>query len=54
MNFNAHDLICRDKVGKETKAFESLKAELQKGFAAPDSEYMELNADDIIARNNDR
>lgn len=46
------DLIRRDKARKETKAFESLKAELQKGFAAPDSEYMVLNADDIIARNN--
>jgi len=46
------DLIRRDKTQKEAKAFESLKAELQKGFAAPDSQYLELNAKDIISRNN--
>ena len=46
------DLIRRDKARKETKAFELLKAELQKSFAAPNSEYIELSAHDIIARNN--
>lgn len=47
-------LICRDKVRKEMKAFEALKTELQKSFAAPDSEYIEFNAGDIIARNKER
>ncbi len=46
------DLIRRDKARKESKAFESLKAELQKSFAVSDSEYVSLSANDIIARNN--
>lgn len=45
------DLIRRDKASKEAQAFELLKSELQLSFAAPDSEYMPLNHDDIIARN---
>ena len=44
------DLIRKDKTDKEKVAFETLKAELQKGFSSPDSEYIELSADDIIAR----
>ena len=44
------DLIRRDKFNKEQVAFETLKAELQKAFSSPDSEYVELSADDIIAR----
>lgn len=44
------DLIRKDKAAKEQLAFETLKAELQKAFSAPDSEYGELSADYIIAR----
>jgi len=45
------DLIRRDKAQKEANAFESLKAELQKGFSAPDNQYIALDANDIISRN---
>ena len=44
------DLIRQDKAHKEQLAFDTLKAELQKAFAAPDGNYIELSADDIIAR----
>ena len=44
-------LIRHDMQKKEQLVFESLKAELQKAFAAPDSQYIELSADDIISRN---
>ena len=44
------DLIRQDKARKEQLAFDTLKAELQKAFAAPDGDYIELSADDIIAR----
>lgn len=37
---------------KDQLAFETLKAELQKAFAVPDCEYIELSSDDIINRNN--
>lgn len=45
------DLIRRDKERAENDAFERLKAELQHAFAAPDSSFIPLTADDIIARN---
>lgn len=45
------DLIRRDKERLETQAFERLKAELQRAFAAPRSAYKRVKADDVIKRN---
>lgn len=45
------DLIRRDKERAEGEAFNRLKAELARGFAAPDSTYHRLDADTVIARN---
>ncbi len=45
------DLIRRDKERMERQAFERLKAELTRAFAAPDSSYGPLSAADVIARN---
>jgi antitoxin ParD1/3/4 len=45
------DLIRRDKERTEQAAFERLKVELARGFAAPESSYETLTAADIIARN---
>ncbi|WP_332680998.1 ribbon-helix-helix domain-containing protein [Bosea sp. (in: a-proteobacteria)] len=45
------DLIRRDKERAEGQAFERLKAELQRAFAAPDSAYRPLSAAEVIARN---
>ena len=45
------DLIRRDKQEAEELAFERLKAELQRAFAAPDSRYHRLTAADVIKRN---
>lgn len=45
------DLIRRDKERAEHERFERLKAELGHAFAAPDSSYESLTANDIIARN---
>tara|TARA_R110002073_G_scaffold38749_4_gene110925 strand:- start:44 stop:310 length:267 start_codon:yes stop_codon:yes gene_type:complete len=45
------DLIRRDKERAEAAAFDRLKAELKQAFAAPDSAYSTLTADDIYARN---
>lgn len=45
------DLIRRDKQRVEREAFERLKGELQRAFAAPDSAYAPLSADAVIARN---
>ncbi len=45
------DLIRRDMSRADTEAFERLKAELAQAFSAPDSQYQELSADDVIARN---
>jgi Arc/MetJ-type ribon-helix-helix transcriptional regulator len=44
-------LIRKDKREAEGHAFERLKAELQRSFAAPDSEYHHLTATDVIKRN---
>lgn len=44
------DLIRRDKERVEQEAFEALKAELQRAFAAPDSRYKPFDADDFLAR----
>ena len=43
------DLIRRDKAQVELKAFETLKAELKLAFSAPESDYIELSADDILS-----
>jgi len=45
------DLIRRDKARTEAQAFDRLKAELALAFAAPESSYRTLTAEDIIARN---
>ena len=45
------DLIRRDKQNADREAFEKLRAELQRAFAAPDSAYRPLTAEEIIARN---
>lgn len=44
------DLIRRDKVRLEEEAFEALKAELQRAFAAPDSEAKPLDRDEALER----
>ena len=48
------DLIRRDKARVETEAFDRLKAELQRAFAAPDDTYVRLDADTVIERNRRR
>lgn len=48
------DLIRKDKREAEEHAFERLKAELQRAFASPDSEYHRLTAADVIKRNRAR
>ena len=45
------DLIRRDKERSEREAFDRLKAELARAFAAPDDSYHPLSAADVIARN---
>jgi antitoxin ParD1/3/4 len=45
------DLIRRDKARVEAEAFERLKAELTRAFAAPDDAYETLDADAVIRRN---
>ena len=45
------DLIRRDKERSEREAYERLKAELVRSFAAPDASYHPLSASDVIARN---
>lgn len=48
------DLIRRDKERSERAAYERLKAELVRAFAAPDSSFRPLSAADVIARNRAR
>ena len=48
------DLIRRDKTRSEREAFDRLKAELQRAFAAPDDTYHALSAADVISRNRAR
>ena len=45
------DLIRRDKDRREQQVFERLKAELALAFAAPESSYIALTAQDVINRN---
>ena len=44
-------LIRRDKERSEREAFDRLKAELARAFAAPDASFHPLSASDVIARN---
>ena len=45
------DLIRRDKERAEREAFDRLKAELTRAFAAPEDSYRPLTAAEVIARN---
>jgi putative addiction module CopG family antidote len=45
------DLIRRDKDRAEREAFDRLKAELTRAFAAPEESYRPLTAAEVIARN---
>lgn len=45
------DLIRRDKERSEQEAFDRLKAELTRAFAAPETSYKPLRAAEVIARN---
>ncbi len=45
------DLIRRDKERVEQEAFDRLKAELTRSFAAPEESYQPLTAAEVIARN---
>lgn len=44
------DLIRRDLERVEEERFVALKAELQRAFATPDSEFVEVSASDVIQR----
>jgi len=44
------DLIRRDKERTEQEAFDRLKAELTRAFAAPEESYRPLSAADVIGR----
>ena len=45
------DLIRRDKERVENEAFERLKAELQLAFSAPDSAFVTVTLEEVLARN---
>ena len=45
------DLIRRDKERVEAEAFNRLKAELTRAFAAPEETFKPLTAAEVIARN---
>ncbi|GGB63335.1 hypothetical protein GCM10011316_38980 [Roseibium aquae] len=45
------DLIRRDEERAQREAFDRLKAELNRAFAAPEDSYKPLNAAEVIARN---
>jgi antitoxin ParD1/3/4 len=45
------DLIRQDKARKENVLYQRLKAEIKLAFNAPESDYSELCAQDIIDRN---
>jgi antitoxin ParD1/3/4 len=52
-NFSEYvrDLIRRDKERVEREAFDRLKTKLAHAYAAPESSYQPLTAEDVIARN---
>ena len=45
------DLIRRDKERVENEAFERLKADLQLAFSAPDSAFVTVTLEQVLARN---
>lgn len=45
------DLIRRDKERVEAEAFETLKAELQMAFSAPDSAFVSVTLEEVLERN---
>ncbi len=45
------DLIRRDKERAEREAFDRLKAELNRAFAAPEESYKPMTATEVISRN---
>ncbi len=45
------DLIRRDMARADAESFDRLKAELTHAFAAPESAYRPLSADEVIGRN---
>jgi Arc/MetJ-type ribon-helix-helix transcriptional regulator len=45
------DLIRRDRERTVKEAFDRLKADLTRAFAAPENSYQPLSAADVIARN---
>ncbi len=47
MSEYVRDLIRRDKERQDEAKFQTLKAELQRAFAAPEDEYEMVSADDI-------
>lgn len=48
------DLIRRDMERSEVEAFDRLKAELQRAFAAPDESYETVDAEAVIQRGRQR
>ena len=48
------DLIRRDQERVEAEAFARLKGELAQAFAAPDSSFVVMTAEDVLSRNRDR
>ena len=48
------DLVRRDRDRADREAFDRPKAELSRAFAAADSDYEQLDADRVIARNRRR
>lgn len=48
------DLIRKDKERVEQEAFETLKAELQRAFSAPDSEARPFDPEEFLARARER
>lgn len=48
------DLIRRDKERVDNETFERLRAELGVAFAAPDTSYVAVTADQLIDRNRSR
>lgn len=44
------DLIRRDRERVEQEKFEALKAELQRAFSAPDSAFVKVDRDELLAR----
>jgi antitoxin ParD1/3/4 len=47
-------LIRQDRERVEQARFEELRAELQRAFATPDEEYIELDAETFLARAKER